>query len=1096
MKGSLNALNRFSKFKTFYLRNLNIKPEESLLFTLMFFHSFFLTGVFISIYFVPANGLFVYHYGSSKLPIAYMIAGLMGYLTTMIYSHIQSKVNSRKLFMGALAFMAILPLLTRWSLYFVNEKYVSFFGYIWAWPFISLVAIENGGLALKLLNLRQMKRLFGPIGIGGILASILSYFAIPLLNKVLSHPYDLFYFAVFGVLVSMWILRYLYKKFPERPTEEMTEEVKNQASFKSLIKQKYFVLIFVSAIFSMVALYFTDFGYLSTIKAQKSRLPTADSVSNFIAIVCGVFKIGELLLSYFSSRILTQHGLKLGLTILPTTLTIVIASATFFGLISGVESLIFFAFIVVNKSSERIFRRGLDDPSFNILYQPLPEELKLAVQTKVGVMMQISIGIAGVLLLFVRWILTGETKFYLEYYGLLFLPILFIWSYISRELYKSYRNRLKQILEEKNLKKDLNMSTNIYGLELLTNQLSNSNISAVRLAATIISETNPLALESNAELLLAKDDKTIQKTVLSSLDPTWNRELSSLVNQIKTDNSTQLRKLVEHANLCFDYANIPTGGVIKPNDISNQLQSWEYESRLKVVKMIRNAEDFNDAHILEKLLECPDKDIQQASIKFASKVISPQLKKKLVQMLKNEDLYHETSYVLVGLGDQVLPEIENLMKEKLPEHVILEIIELLARIGTPSSQEILLNQLLNYPNKEIQIAAIKGLYFSEYQAGDKEKQIVKKKIEEYVEYILWLMVCINDIETEKNTLKLIQSLDIDRESSLDVLFALMSFLYQPATIDLIRQNIIGENTIFALEIIENFINQDIKQLIIPIFDNIPIGQRIKKLQEFCEIKRLKFDDRLKEIVSRDYNKSDVWTIAKTLELMGRLHKKNKTEELENGIEHMTENIELWTNEKFLEILANVRKSEMPDEVFVCLYHPDEIVYSTAAKIIYDENPRRWLDYIKRLPKNKHNLIDILQNEESETSLLLADKVKALKKFTIFYSVPENLLIKLAKIITAKFMKKGEIIDYTLPEYQDTIILVIKGVLYYDNHKDEEIQLSKNDVILRGLNIEVNADFVHVRKDSLLLLANRYQYFNLLMDEKEILNHMFGMLELK
>ena len=158
----------------FILKTLNIKDEEASKFTLLFFHSFTL-GLFIAFYFAPANSIFISNFGSEQLPIAYIAAGIAGYLLTLLYSFLQKRVGSQKLFLNALIFMMVISIASRFALFWVNERAMSFFIFIWGWPFISLVAIETGGLVIEFLNLRQVKRLWGLINMGGVIASILGY---------------------------------------------------------------------------------------------------------------------------------------------------------------------------------------------------------------------------------------------------------------------------------------------------------------------------------------------------------------------------------------------------------------------------------------------------------------------------------------------------------------------------------------------------------------------------------------------------------------------------------------------------------------------------------------------------------------------------------------------------------------------------------------------------------------------------------------------------------------------------------------------------------------------------------------------------------
>ncbi len=1090
------------KFKPFILKTFNLKQEELPIFSLLFFHSFFLVGVFISFYFVPANSVFISHFGSDKLPLAYITAGAMGYLTSSLYSRIQKKAKSRNLFLGALSLMGFIPLVIRIGLLFsgsaiiFSEKWLAFFAFIWAWPFISLSAIESGGLALRLLDLRQVKRLFGPISIGGILASIVSYFTVPLFLKYLTHPFDLFYIGIAGIIVAIILLLRLYKKFPEseKQMDKKTEKQLKEDTFglKNFFQERYFILIFIAAVLSMLTLYFSDFAYLSSIRAQDQLLDTPEKVSSFIALICGGFKVGELILSYFSSRILSSKGVKLGLTILPIVSTSLIVFATITGLFAGATSLAFFGFIVVNKMMERILRRGLDDPSFNILYQPLPEDQKLSVQTQVGVVMQMAIGIAGLLLLAVSEILYTDEGFQLKYFTLFFLPILFTWSLVAKKLYDSYREKLREILEERNRRKEKDAYEDIYGNDMLSKQLISEDMEYVRLSATILSQTNPGLLENYAVFLLESESKTITKAVLRNIDPTWHEDIKSTIKELlKTTDNEEIEELAQFAYNNLDYSNLKQLNKEQIKSLPRVAESATLNSKMDIIKFVHKNDLPENDEIIAKLLEDNDKRVKQAAIRLIKKNNFIKLKPQLIELLKSPEYYHTVGRTLVKLGDDILPELNIFLKATESEDVFIKIVEVLARIGTSDAQKILL-EYLSYPNKTIQVAVIDGLYYTHFQASDKQKNVIKQKIQKVTGNILWLYACINDVESEKNTLKLIQSLDIDREKTFDILFKLLSFIYQPATIDLIKTNLIGENTIFALEIIDNFLQQDVKQFIIPLVDNISIGQRIKKLQQYfpgLELK-LKFTERLKNIIVSDFDMIDPWNIAKTIELMGKLQKRKKNIEMKSSGAGESNDIEVWTTEAVHKVLGKIRKSEMPDEVFVCLYHRDEIVYSTAAKVIYDENPRRCYDYLKKLSPKKKALFDILSDKKLSSKELLVEKVKQLKRLPIFFSIPENILSKLAKLVRILDLSKGESIDFNSREFTNDVFIVLRGSVQTVIEDSYIQEFRKHDIIVKGLNIRYDTKTIIAKRNTMLISANRYEYFNFLIDENEVVGHIF------
>lgn len=1071
-------------FKKILINTFGLKSEELNKFLLLFFHSFFI-GLFIAFYFVQANSVFIRDYGSEHLPYAYLTAGLFGYIISTLYSWFQQKIKSKHLFISALAFMLIISLFARLSLNFVDSKYLSFFVFIWAWPFISLVGIESGGLALRLLNLVQVKRLFGMINMGGVIASILGYLIIPILSKIIGTSYNLLFISAGSLIVAIIILLKIYKKFPEQKEVEKVAKEKTDTRFKSLIKDKYFRLIFISATISMTVIYITDFGFLSAIKVQETSLfSKAGSVASFIALVFAGLKIGELMISYFSSRILVKYGVKLGLIILPLSLTLIVFISLIFGFTFGTISIIFLILMTLNKSMERIMRRGLDDPSFNILYQPLPNTLQLAVQSKVGVVMQFAIAIAGALLLGLNLILNLGDGFSLEYYPVFFLPLLIIWVFVARKLYLAYKNKLREILKELTSKRQKETSKYRYGTEVLSKKFKKFNDDVVRLSVTILAETNPGIFEPYASSLLKKNDELINKAILKSIDVNWrDRILKQIKTQFKNTDDEEIRKCADRALLLLSFDDIKD---LNKKDIIKLSKSSKSEDEIKLLKyLVKNPETENIENYVLKLFDSKDKLVVNSAIRLASGIKSEKLILKMTEFLESSAYYHISTAALLDIGEKTLPYLDKMYDKTQKEAIKLKIIEIYAKMGSGTAKSLIV-QRIDDPSRKIQISVIWALYYCKYQVNDEEEKVIKNKIFTVIDNLLRIFVSISDIKEEKNTLKLFLALDQEKETNYELLFSLLSFLHEPRIINLIKKNIIGKNTIYALELIDNFIEPDLKPYIIPIFDDISTPQRIKKLSKYFPQKKMTFNERLKWLVTLDYDRISTWAVAKTIEMTERVHRSKSKNEISKE-EHTYDDIKPWTTENTKKVLKQIRRSELPDEVFLCLFHPDELIYTTAAKIIYNENPQKCFDYLSRMSPEKQALVNTL----SEGGTLLEDKVKLLRRYQLFFSIPDYLLVDLARIITVRNLEKDEKI-YFNSETSEQILILIRGELIKDTGKEKKF--SKKLIITPGMNIESSTKYLKAGKKSVVLSANRYEYFNLLVDNTGILQHIFEIIQ--
>ncbi len=1073
-----------------------LKKEEAQKVLLLLIFSFSL-GFFVAFYFVPANSEFVNYFGSAQLPYAYIASGILGTIALLIYSYIQKRSNSKKLFITALIIMLIIASLSRLSLFILKlwdfspekelliKKAISFFVFVWAWPFIALTATITGGLALRLFNLLEVKKFYGIVNLGGVLAAIIGYFSIPLILKYLSHHYDLIIIGSTSIFAAIFLLFYIYKRFPEdKETTEISKNLTLKKIFDNFSSKRFLIWIFVGAMFSTIAIYIVDFGFLITIKHQTQIFPDNESVARFMAVIFGLLKVGEFLISIFSGRILTTYGLRFGLIMLPVTITIFELGALGTAYTIGAGSIVFLAMMTLNKMFERILRRGVDDPSFNVLYQTLPDNQKLYIQTRVGVIQQASIALAGLILLVIYNLSKITSEQLISNYPVYVLPFLLVWIWVAMKLYSSYKQRIKQILADKKLFKFEYYEKDIFASDVLQKYLLTDKIDIAKFSVVVLSETNPRALENYASFLLKIDDTIIRKAILNNIDLTYSEKLSSTIEAIGNKigfKERELRKLILQALFNLDFSELKE---MSFEELDKLVNSDQWRDKILVLKYLYKNHVKGDEKLIARLLDENDKRIKLAAIKIAGKRNSSYLHRKLIDLLKDPEYNNILVNIFVEIGDPVLDDLESLFRKEKDIDILLKIIQIYAKIESKKSQRLLLTHI-NYPDRDIQKGIINALYYCGYRtATETEEQLIKAKIYETVDNILWFYLAIKDTVRQKNTLKLIQSLDLELENSYNQLFTLLSFIYSEETIDLIRTNIIGENTIFAIELIDNFIDPEIKRIIIPLFEKISLGQKIKKLKRHFHINSFDFEDRLKDILLQDYSKTDVWSKVKAIEILGK-----KELKVYGKIEEQITAPQFWEEKNARSISKKLEKYVSNPELIACLFHPTELIYTTVAKILHENNPQLLQELLPKLDKEKQERI--LYDIEHDS--FLVDRIKFLKRIFLFYTIPEKSLVKLAKIIANRKMEAGDTISFFDRENKEKIFIVVKGKITVKSGKTA-ISFGRNQLIIRGLSVSQEAKEITADKKSNILIVNRFEYFNLLAMENELIQHLFNRMQ--
>ena len=232
-------------------KSLNVMEGERMAISLLLTHSFFI-GVFLSYYLAYANGAFLKAFDAEMLPYTYVLSGIAGFIASAIFSHFQKKVAYSRVIIGVLATIFLLIVSFIVGIAIIGEAdwlvFVMFVGLI---PVFGLVAIQYGGMTMKLFDLRQGKRLYGIIASGEVISSIIWFFTIPIILPFLGETWYLLVGSLIGLGLGLFFQWVIIGKFskqlsvkPKVDTAPKPEAKKEKGSIAALLKNRYFSLIF------------------------------------------------------------------------------------------------------------------------------------------------------------------------------------------------------------------------------------------------------------------------------------------------------------------------------------------------------------------------------------------------------------------------------------------------------------------------------------------------------------------------------------------------------------------------------------------------------------------------------------------------------------------------------------------------------------------------------------------------------------------------------------------------------------------------------------------------------------------------------------
>ena len=405
-------------------------------------------GLLVAFFYSVASALFLADFDMRRLPEAYIYAGALGFVVVQGFSRLERRWPLGRLLVVNLVFLILLVAAFRWGIVATDARWLSFALFLWIDPVLTLAQLGFWGLAGRLFDLQQSKRLFGLVGSGEVVAEILGFLLVPVLIRVVRSPSDLLVLAVVGLGGSLVVLSVLLRRFggtlERRPAEGAPEETPEepQPQDRATLRGRYTGLLAASAAVLVVVVYFLDFGFLSVVDRQLEG--DAVQLASFLGVFWGVTELAELLFKLAASgRLLRTFGMLFGLLAYPLAVLGTMALAVAAASLLGTESLPFFVLVVLAKLVGFVLQRSLFEPSSRVLFQPLPEELRFAAQARIeGGVKQAALVAAGLLLLLVA----RAPSLGLAQVVQILLFLLLGWSALLVLIHREYRAKLMQAL--------------------------------------------------------------------------------------------------------------------------------------------------------------------------------------------------------------------------------------------------------------------------------------------------------------------------------------------------------------------------------------------------------------------------------------------------------------------------------------------------------------------------------------------------------------------------------------------------------------------------------------------------------------------------
>ncbi len=973
-----------------------LKGDDSKKIFLPFMYSFF-SGVALAFFVTSATAIFISSFSRDMLSVVFIASGIIVWLIGQWYSFIQKKKMFHTTVKMGMAFLLLSVVLLVISYSLTLSVFAIFLLYAWIRVFAYLQAVTFWGTLGRLFELQQAKRVFGLITGGEVLASIISFFSIPLLVKFLSTE-QLLIISGLALIVAYILMMFLVSKNADKlqthVKKNQSQDVEKSTIKISFFQNKYYKLIFFIAFIPIFAQFFVDFIFQAQLKIE---FPDKDALTTFVSVFFGVSSIIEFILKAFvSGRMMSKYGIKLGLLAFPVVLAFSFLLASMVGVVYGTISL-FFSFVALGRLFTRAVRTSFNDPASQILFQPLPADERVIFQNRVESGPKAYASIVAGILLFIFVKIPGMN---LEYFAVFLFIVILIWLKFTFDIYTEYKIILQSVLKSKENFKPQTKTDKIFDIlaHYILNAKTRSQLSIVKLTRII--------LPFHTYKLVKEHDIQMFETVES------NFKFKDLMLWSKSEKPTERR-----------------------------FAAAEF-SNYQIYKVER---------LLKKLLTDENFRVRTEAIITAGKMKDKDFFYALINNFSIREFSDTSASAIKNVGNEIVTSIIQLFRRmEFNTELQLKIISVLEEIGGKEVVNFFKTNL-NYPNKIISERIILALGSLNYKSNKSEKLLFSNKLEEEIDNYVYITACLFDLKELNDDELILSALQTELLLTLNKIMSLLSVIYDSTAIYLIKQNLdseTSENRSFALEIADLVIDEEHKNIVLPIFNKLSISELLKIFKLTFAYPNLTVKQRLINIVNSPVGKISFFSKTTALKYL----------------------LNFPTSEVIAVLKANIiNKSEMMRQIAAqSLLVLNENLYDEFVVL---NTPK--FTFLKLLPTKNE-----LRNNFNK---LIYNKLVYLHAKDLFKTIEYHKLQSLAEETQILELNNGSELHISV-ENASWFYILFSGLLL-DNEKNSYI--SDGDILCIYNTTDNLRELVYTAKNQCVLLRAKIYILNNLLLEDEI-----------
>jgi len=866
---------------------VDLRKEEALTAFLMFSYSFLVMTSYNAI--KPlTRSQFISKLGADNLPYVLLVAGfIIGILMTG-YAWLMARLPRRWGLPIMQVAMGVL-LLAFWVLFQGKAAWVSVAFYLAGLILGVLLISQFWTLANLVYDPRQAKRLFGFIGggapLGGIAGNALAVAAPWLLNGA----NNLLIPAAALMFVSAAIVSWVIGRESVRPDSTLAGKEEKGVSaaeaFQLLRSSKHLQIIALVIAFASIGAAIIE-QQLNMAAAAEKGGGGADALTSFLATVgLWMSTIGFVIQVWLTSKIHRYLGIGFALMVLPISLGTTGAIMLLNGALWAPS---------LARILDQSLRYTVDKTTREILFLPLPGDIKLKAKSFVDVTVDRAAKAAGALLLL---LLVKPWGLHLNWQQLSIASLIMtvLWILMAIRARRGYLQAFRNSLATRDMQASelrLNVA-DLTTIETLVEELAHPDPKRVVYAIDVLESIDkrnlvtPLLLYHEAPVvrrralaalgavrsdiaeqwlphirrMLADPDPGVRRSAIGALSSIAQADAASMARPLLDDPDPRIRATAAVALAGSSSKADLDEAERRLQDLTNDTRDETKAVRRDVAIAIRQIPDPRFHHLLIPLLydpapEVADEAMESVQLAGASDFV---FVPSLVALLRNRRLKGRARVTLASYGEAVVDPLAFFLRD--PEEdvwVRRHIPGTLAQIPCQKTADVLVGTLDERDGfiRYKAITALERLRREHPELTLTAESIEKLAIKEGRRFFTFLSLHNNLFVAGKLNADslLAQALSEQMTRLRNRIFKLLTLLYKPEDIDAARYTLDHGDTrarSSASEYLDNILSTPLRKQVLPVLEDMPRDERVRRGNVLIKSRPRDVEETLLQLINDD-----------------------------------------------------------------------------------------------------------------------------------------------------------------------------------------------------------------------------------------------------